>query len=145
MLKPTVASPILPTPVALALVILPSVTLPVDTVKLVPVMPAPVMEPVALTSPNVRKLPPCTLAVTAKLPKVPTEVMLFCAAVVNVPTMLVPDKLPPVMLPTALTVVAAVKLEVKFNADTTLLDKLNPAAFKLPPVTLPVTLTVVPV
>ena len=44
-------------------------------------------------------LPPVILPVTAKLPNVPTEVMLVCAAVVNVPTILVPLKLPLVILP----------------------------------------------
>ena len=50
-------------------------------------------------------------------------------------------KLPPVMLPMATTVVAAVKPELKFNADTTLPLKLRPAAFKLPPAMLPLALT----
>ena len=44
------------------------------------------------------------LPVTVNAPNVPTDVMLVCAAVVNVPTMLVPDRLPEVMLPVALSV-----------------------------------------
>jgi hypothetical protein len=39
------------------------------------------------------------LPVTDKLVSVPTDVMLVCAAVVNVPTMLVPLKLPDAILP----------------------------------------------
>ena len=39
------------------------------------------------------------LPLTANDPKVPTEVMFVCAAVVKVPTMLVPCKLPEVMFP----------------------------------------------
>ena len=54
---------------------------------------------------------------TARFPRVPTVVILACAAVVNVPVILVPDKLPPVMLPVA---------------------EINPPVNKLPPITLPV-------
>ena len=88
-------------------------------------------------------MPPAILAVTAKLLKVPTEVMLFCAAVVNVPKILVPDRLPPEMLPTA-----------KINPDATKLAPLTlarvltlpvaitaPAVTMLLPVTLPDALT----
>ena len=60
--------------------------------------------PVALTMPAVNTLPPVALPVTAKLPNVPTDVMLVCAAVVRVPTMLVPLILPPVILPVALII-----------------------------------------
>ena len=63
----------------------------------------PVTVPPTDANPAVRMLPPVTLPVTARAPKVPTEVILVCAAVVKVPTMLVPDKLPPAMLPVALT------------------------------------------
>ena len=62
----------------------------------------PVMLPVADITPPVSKLPAVVLAVTVNEPNVPTEVMLVCVAVVNVPTILVPDKLPPVILPLAL-------------------------------------------
>ena len=76
-------------------------------------------------NPAASKLPANTLPVALMLPE---EVMPAA------PTLLM-----------AVMLVAAVKLELKFNALTTLLLKLNPAAFKLPPVTLPVTDTVVPV
>ena len=69
--------------------------------------------------PPVSKFPPDALPVTARLFKVPSEVILVCAAVVSVPTILVPLRLPPVMLPVALT---------------------TPVASTLPPVTLPVAL-----
>ena len=55
-------------------------------------------------------------------------------------TLAPPKMLPPVMLPTALIVEPATILDETLSADTTLLDKLNPAAFKLPPVMLPVVL-----
>ena len=89
----------MPTPLALLLTILPALTLPVDTVKLLPVIAAPVIAPVAEINPAVLRLPPCTLPVTLKLLSVPTEVIFVCAAVVNVPTILVPDRLPEVILP----------------------------------------------
>ena len=70
--------------------------------------------------------------------------------------MLVPDKLPPVILlvaeinppvsklpPDILAVV--VILEVEFNAETTFELRLSPAAFRLPPVILPDILTTEPV
>ena len=63
----------------------------------------PVILPVALISPPVNKLPLVVLAVTVKAPNVPTAVIFVCDAVVNVPTILVPDKLPPVILPLALS------------------------------------------
>ena len=63
-------------------------------------------------------MPLVTFAVTVKLPNVPTDVMLFCDAVVNVPTILVPEILPPVILPTEL---------------------INPPVIILPPVILAVT------
>ena len=72
-----------------AVIKLPPVTLPAE------------LSALAANAPDNAKLPPAMLAVTAKLVSVPTEVILVCAAVVNVPTMLVPDKLPPEMLPTA--------------------------------------------
>jgi hypothetical protein len=64
-----------------------------------------------------------------RLDKVPTEVMLGCAAVVNEPATsvnvpVVPATFPPVMLPVALT---------------------TPAVVKLPPATLPVVVKLVPV
>ena len=64
----------------------------------------PVTVPVADTSPAVRILPPCTLAVTVRALSVPTDVILVCAAVSKVPAMLVnaprvPDTLPLVILP----------------------------------------------
>ena len=64
-----------------------------------PLMLAPLMLPVALTLPAVLILPPLTLPVTARAVSVPTDVIFVCAAVVNVPAILVPDKLPPAMLP----------------------------------------------
>ena len=106
-------------------------------------------------------LPPATLAVTAKLPRVPTLVMLVCAAVVSVPTMLVPLKLPPVILPVtfklvnvptlvilpcaAVVTVPAVVADV---ADGTvpvtlapvILDSPDPMPLMLAPVILPVEL-----
>ena len=54
----------------------------------------PVILPVADINPAVSKLPPVALPVTAKLVKVPTLVMLVCAAVATVPI-----RFPPVMLP----------------------------------------------
>ena len=68
------------------------------------------------------KLPLVVLPVTANAVNVPTEVILVCAAVVNVPTILVPLKLPPVILPVA---------------------EINPPVKTLPPVTLPDTDTLV--
>ena len=56
------------------------------------------------------------LPVTANDPNVPTEVIFVCAAVVSVPTMLVPLRFPPVILPVA---------------------EISPPVSKLPPVTLP--------
>ena len=82
-----------------------------------PNMLPPVMLPVAEINPPVNKLPLVVLAVTVKAPNVPTAVIFVCDAVVNVPTMLVPDKLPPVMLPVA---------------------DINPLVSKLPLVILPV-------
>ena len=84
----------------------------------------PVTVLVADINPPVNKLPLVVLPVTAKLPNVPTDVILVCAAVVKVPTMLVPLRLPPVMLPVA---------------------DINPIVRKLPLSILPVTETVVPV
>ena len=96
---------------------LPLTTLPVALSVVAVITLAPVMLPPA---PVVDKLPPEILPVTARLPSVPTEVMLVCAAVINVPAMLTPVKLPPVMLPNALTI---------------------PCVLMLPPVTLPVAIT----
>ena len=89
-----------------------------------PINTLPVILPVADINPAVSKLPLVVLAVTVSAPSVPTEVILVCAAVANVPVILVPDKLPPVMLPAA---------------------DINPAVSKLPPVTLPLALTTDPV
>ena len=121
---------------------------------------------VAFTLAPPNTLPPVILPVTAKLPSVPTEVMLVCAAVVSVPTMLVPDRLPLVMLPVtaklvsvptevilpcaAVVTVPAVVADV---ADGTVPVTLAPGIAVRPapdplnwlPVTVLVTLTVVPV
>ena len=70
---------------------------------MVPTKLAPVTLPVALTVPPVAKLPAVAVFVTLKLPSVPTDVMLVCAAVNNVPVKLVALTLPPVMLPVAFT------------------------------------------
>ena len=91
------------------------------------------------TLPVTFKLPPPMLPVTVKLSRVPRLVMFVWAAVVSVPVILVPDKLPPVMLPTA-----------KINPDATKLAPLTlarvfrlpvattaPTVFRLPPLTLP--------
>ena len=98
---------------------LPPVMLPVVTVRLVPVNAPPVMAPVAEIRPAVRILPPCTLPVTDKALKVPTEVILVCAAVNSVPVRLVALTLPAVKLPVAL---------------------INPPVNMLAPVTLPLEL-----
>ena len=94
--------------------------------------------------------------------------MLVCAAVVNVPTMLVPDRLPPVMLPVAeinppvsilppviladtLTVVPVCVVALTLAPPNTLppvmlpVADINPPVRTLPPVTLPVALAVPPV
>ena len=84
----------------------------------------PVILPVAEINPPVRILPPVALPVTVKLPNVPTAIIFVWLAVVSVPTILVPDKLPPVTLPVA---------------------DINPPVKMLPPVILPVALTVAPV
>ena len=88
-----------------------------------PINTLPVTLPAADINPPVSKLPVVVLAVTVSAPSVPTDVIFVCAAVVNVPTMLVPDKLPPVILPVAL---------------------INPAVRKLPPVILPTALSANP-
>ena len=103
------------------------------------------------------------LPVTARLVSVPTEVILVCAAVVNVPTMLVPLRLPLVMLPVTARLVsvptlvmlpcAAVVTVPAVVAEGTVPVTLapgidvNPAPDPLNwlPVTVLVTLTVVPV
>ena len=119
-----------------AVVMLPPITLAVALsvvllITLAPVMlpPDPVVEmlppvilPVALTTPPVSKLPPVALPVTVKLVNEPTEVTLGCAAVANVPVILVPLRFPPVILPVA---------------DTT------PPVNIFPPVALPVTVRLV--
>jgi len=93
------------------------------------------------TNAVVLKLPLVTLPVTAKLVSVPTEVILGCAAVVNVPTMLVPLRLPEVMLPVTAnapkvpTVVILVWLAV-VSVPTILVP------LRLPPVMLPVTVAI---
>ena len=75
----------------------------------------------ALTKPAVKMLAPTKLPLVLTKPlevidvNVPTDVMLFCAAVVNVPAIFVPDKLPPVMLPVAL-----IKPPVRILAPVTL-------------------------
>ena len=79
------------------------------------------MLPVPLTTPVPNNtLPPVMLAVTARLPSVPTEVIFVCAAVCKVPVKLVAN-----MLPVPLT-----------TPDPNM---------TLPPVTFAVTLTLVPV
>ena len=132
---------------------LPPVTLPVtETVAPVcvvaltlapPRMLPPVMLPVAeiLVLPTMLPLT-CTPPLTDNPLSTPTAVTLVWLAVVSVPTMLAPLKLPPVMLPVADIKPGVVKLApamapVTFSADTTLLLKLSPAAFRLPPVMLP--------
>ena len=78
----------------------------------------PVMLPVAEINPPVNKLPLVVFAVTVNDPKVPTDVMFVWLAVVNVPTMLVPDKLPPVILLAALINPPVSKLPVVVLAVT---------------------------
>ena len=101
----------------------------------------PVTVEAAEIKPPVNKLPPVTLAVTVNAPSVPTEVMLVCAAVVNVPTMLVPDKLPPVMLPVALIKPPVNKLPPVMLAAEVMAEvaEIKPPVNKLPPVMLAVT------
>ena len=89
---------------------LPPVMLPVAETSPAVVKLPPTTLPVELTNPPVLILPPDTLPVTANKVNVPTEVILVCAAVASVPVILVPDKLPPVILPVALTCPAVVKL-----------------------------------
>ena len=49
--------------------------------------------------PTVLTLPPTILPLTLNDVRVPTEVILACAAVANDPVKFVPDMLPPAMLP----------------------------------------------
>ena len=49
-----------------------------------------------------------------------------------------PDNIPDVLILPPAMLAVVVMFEVEFSADTTLLLKLNPAAFKLPPVMLAV-------
>ena len=86
----------------------------------------------------------------AKLVREPTDVMLGCAAVVNVPEMFVPDKLPPVILPVALInplvkMLPPVTLPLADTTDPNTLEPVtvpvaetSPLASKLPPVILPI-------
>ena len=105
------------------------------------------------------KLPPVTLPVADNAPKVPTLVIFVCAAVVNVPAILVPLRLPPVMLPVALSVpvmlapvVVVTSTLVPLGAKLTLplapvmidnapVSTILPVTFKFPPLTLPVAVT----
>ena len=163
-----------------AVAMLPPVTVPV-TLKLLRV-PTDVMLGCALvyTVPATRALPTCpvtlppvielkpeplpltfpasTLPVTLTELSVPTLVMLGCAAVLSVPATvvnvpLVPLRLPPVILPVALTVPAVatlppvmVPVALTVPAVSTLPPVMVPVALtvpavaKLPPVTVPVTL-----
>ena len=59
-----------------------------------PVKLDPVIVPAELINPAVNKLPPVTFAVTVKLLKVPTEVIVGCAAVAIVPINEAPVTLP---------------------------------------------------
>ena len=80
------------------------------------------------------------LPVTAKLVSVPTLVMLPCAAVVNVPVILVPNRLPPVTLPLALTtpvmyspvVAKTATLDVPPTLTLTFPPELTTLAFDVP-------------
>ena len=111
------------------------VTLTLEPVITPPTTEAPVIDPVAETNPAVRMLPPCTLPDTDNALRVPTLVILVCASVVNVPTILVPDKLPPVILPVTLN-----------NPETYSPVVANTATLPVPPtpiVTLPPELTTV--
>ena len=79
---------------------MPTNTLPVDILAVAVVIILPLDE----INPPVNKLPPVMLAVTAKLPRVPTEVIFVCEAVCKVPVRLVANTLPPVILPLALSI-----------------------------------------
>ena len=81
------------------------------------------------------------MPVTANAVNVPTDVMLVCAAVANVPVMFVPDRLPPVMLPTAVINPDATKLAPLTLARVFTLPVATtaPTVFMLPPMTLPAT------
>ena len=70
---------------------LPPVTLPENT----PVVP--------VTAALEFKLPAMTLPVTPNVVNVPTDVILVCAAVDNVPVMFVPDRFPAPRLPVTVT------------------------------------------
>ena len=89
---------------------------------------------VAFTLAPPSTLPPLMFPVTAKLVNVPTEVILVCAAVDNVPAIPVTLRLPPVMLPVTETVAPVCVVALTLAPPNT-----------LPPVMLPVTDIVVPV
>ena len=73
-------------PVNNVALMLPPVATSVTTVKFPPrMLPAAVMLPEALTTPAVRRLPPCTEPLTLSEVSVPTAVMLGCEAVAIVP------------------------------------------------------------
>ena len=117
----TVAAPKLPTlalPVALSVpailapvVVATNTLVPLGAKLMLPLAPVIIVNaPVSTRLPLVNKLPPVTLPVTLKLPNVPTEVMLVCAAVDNVPvnvvaTTVAAPKLPTLALPLAVSVV----------------------------------------
>ena len=106
-------------------------------------------------NPAAFKLPPVILPLTLTVVPVTLVVLTLPPVMlplieITEPVKVVPLTLPPVILPAALTIPGVVKLPpamfaVTFNAETTLLLKLNPPAFKLAPVMLPVTLRLVPV
>ena len=66
---------------------------------IVPIKLAPETLPVAEINPPVSILPPEILAVTTKLPSVPTEVIVGCDAVAIVPIKLAPETLPTELIP----------------------------------------------
>ena len=112
---------------------------------LVPDKLPPVMLPVADIKPPVSKLPLVVLAVTVNEPNVPTDVTFVCAAVANVPVILVPDKLPPVMLPAADITPPVRILPPVIFAALVIVDvaDINPPVNKLPLVVLPTIVAVV--
>ena len=141
---PPVTFPVTPSvPVTLApAVVATKVVVPLGANAIFPEEPViSVNAPVSTMLPVTFKLPPEILPVTVNDVSVPTLVILGCAAVDSVPAMLVPDRLPPVMLPEAV-------IEVKVALVAPRLPTLAlPVAFNVPVILAPVvvvTRTVVP-